>query len=315
MLFPPLDFMKTSMSTLVVGSVALDHLETPHGTREQALGGSATFISTAASYLTKDVRFVGIVGGDFPQAHIDFFASRGIDLGGLVRVPEGRTFSWGGRYHTDMNMRDTLYTELGVFETFSPEIPDAWRDTDFVVLGNIHPSLQSHVLDQMRAPRLVICDTMNLWIDISRDQLLATIARVDALILNDQEARQLTGEHNLITAGRALLAMGPATLVIKKGEHGALLMQDDALFSAPALPLEVIKDPTGAGDSFMGGFAGMLAATGDLSFENFKRAVLYGSALASYCVEEFSIDGLRTLDEAKIRARVESLRELAHVSL
>jgi sugar/nucleoside kinase (ribokinase family) len=308
------------MSILVVGSVALDHLETPFGVRERALGGSATFISIAARYLAPDVRFVGIVGGDFPQEHIDDLEARGIDLAGLERVPEGKTFSWGGRYHDDMNQRDTLYTELGVFAQFNPAIPEAWRRSDIVVLGNIHPSLQSHVLDQIAPGALVICDTMNLWIDTTRDDLLATIRRVDVLVLNDQEARQLTGERGTIAAARRLLAMGPRRVVVKKGEHGAFLMSadadnayaanPDAMFFVPAYPLEAIKDPTGAGDTFAGGFAGALAASAAIDEDAFRRAMVYGSALASFCVEEFGIEGIRALRPDGIAARVERFREM-----
>lgn len=303
------------MNILVVGSVALDYLETPHGTRHQALGGSATFISISASYFTPGVRFVGIVGGDFPAEHIAYLQSRGIDLDGLVRVPEGKTFSWGGRYHADMNHRDTLYTELGVFAAFDPAIPPAWRKSDIVLLGNIHPSLQLHVLDQVREPALTICDTMNLWIDTSREDLLRTIARVDVLILNDQEALMLTGEQQTIAAGRRLLQMGPKHVVVKKGEHGALLFSGDELFIAPAYPLERIVDPTGAGDTFAGGFAGWLAQSGATDFENLKRAVVCGSAMASFCVEEFSIDGIRAIPREEIDARIRRFRTLTEFTI
>jgi sugar/nucleoside kinase (ribokinase family) len=298
------------MSILVVGSVALDYLETPYGVREKALGGSATFISIAARYLAPDVRFVGIVGGDFPQAHIDDLTARGIDLLGLERVPDGRTFSWGGRYHEDMNHRDTLYTELGVFAQFNPAIPDAWRRSDIVVLGNIHPSLQSHVLDQMEQPGVVICDTMNLWIDTSREALLDTIRRVDVLILNDQEARQLTGERNTVAAGRRLLDAGPSRVVVKKGEHGAMLLSRDGVFFAPAYPLDALKDPTGAGDTFAGGFAGALAASPARDDEAFRRAVVYGSVLASFCVEQFGVEGVAELDAERIAGRYRAFVEM-----
>lgn len=298
------------MSILVVGSVALDHLETPFGMRERALGGSATFISIAARYLAPDLRLVGIVGGDFPQEHVDDLEARGIDLAGLERVPEGRTFSWGGRYHEDMNHRDTLYTELGVFAQFNPTIPEAWRRSDIVVLGNIHPSLQSHVLDQMQPGGLVICDTMNLWIDTTRDDLLATIARVDVLVLNDQEARQLSGERNTIAAARRLLAMGPRRVVVKKGEHGAFLMDAESIFFVPAYPLASIVDPTGAGDTFAGGFAGSLAASGSADADGFRRAMVHGSVLASFCVEEFGIEGIRALRPGDIAARCERFRDM-----
>lgn len=298
------------MSVLIVGSVALDYLETPFGVMEQALGGSATFCSVAASYLCEEVRFTGIVGGDFPQAHVDYLTSRGIDLLGLVRESEGKTFSWGGKYHEDMNTRDTLYTELGVFEHFHPVIPDAWKQSEFVLLGNIHPALQMEVLEQIEQPKLVVCDTMNLWINISLKELKKVLKRVDVLILNDEEARMLTGVRNIPAAGNALLRMGPKVAVIKKGEHGAVLMTRDSYFSAPAYPLETVKDPTGAGDTFAGGFVGWLARTGDVTTANMRKAVVYGSVLASFCVEEFSIDGIRTLDDDRIAERFNLFRKI-----
>lgn len=303
------------MSVLVVGSVALDYLETPYGKLEQALGGSATFVSIASSYFSSDVRFVGIVGGDFPQEHVDYFESRGIKLDGLERVNEGKTFSWGGKYHDDMNTRDTLYTELGVFEHFNPKIPDAWKESDYVLLGNIHPDLQRSVLEQVKNPKLSVCDTMNLWINISYDSLIDTISKVDVLILNDEEARMLTRELNLIAAGKKMLEMGPSIVVIKKGEHGALLMTEDNMYVAPAIPLEMVKDPTGAGDSFAGGFIGWLEKTGDHSFENLKRAVVYGTVMASYCVEEFSIGGVKALGDNDIAKRAQSLVTLSACTL
>ncbi len=298
------------MTILVVGSVALDYLETPFGSMDKALGGAATFISIAASSFTPGVRFVGIVGGDFPEEHVDYLRSRDIDLEGLVRVEHGKTFSWGGRYHEDMNIRDTLYTELGVFADFQPTIPENWKSSEIVVLGNIHPSLQSHVLDQIKDPRIVICDTMNLWIDTSYDALLETIARVDVLILNDQEAKMLTRMANVLAAGESILGMGPSSVVIKKGEHGALLMSGGRMFLAPAYPLKQIKDPTGAGDTFAGGFAGLLAKYGDLSFDAMKRAVITGTALASFCVEEFSTGGIHDLNEAQVMSRYREIREM-----
>jgi sugar/nucleoside kinase (ribokinase family) len=298
------------MPVLIVGSVALDHLETPFGTLDQALGGSATFCSLAASYLTPDVRFVGIVGGDFPTTHVDFLLERGIDLLGMVRDESGKTFSWGGRYHDDMNTRDTLYTELGVFEHFHPVIPGEWRATDFILLGNIHPSLQLEVLTQVEQPRLVVCDTMNLWIEISLKELKETLKSVDVLILNDEEARMLAKCRNLLEAGRKLLRLGPKVIVIKKGEHGAMLLSKDVLFSIPAYPLAGFKDPTGAGDSFAGGFIGWLARTGDVSVANMKKAVVYGSVLASFCVEEFSVEGIRALTQDQIASRFTAFRKL-----
>ncbi len=299
------------MSVLIVGSVALDYLETPFGKMEQALGGSATFCSIAASYLTENVRFVGIVGGDFPQKHIDYLTSRNVDLHGLVRIEDGKTFSWGGRYHEDMNTRDTLYTELGVFEDFHPVIPDDWKKSEYVLLGNIHPSLQMEVLEQIEEPKLVVCDTMNLWIDISLKELKAVIKRVNVLILNDEEARMLTKKSNLIEAGKKMLRMGPSVVVIKKGEHGAVLMSKDSYFTVPAFPLEAIKDPTGAGDTFAGGFIGWLDRTGDVSVANMRKAVVYGSVLASHCVEEFSIEGIRSLTEEQIAERFNTFRSMS----
>jgi sugar/nucleoside kinase (ribokinase family) len=303
------------VSVLVVGSVALDYLETPYGKLEQALGGSATFVSIAASYFSRDTRFVGIVGGDFPEEHIEYFKSRGIHTDGLEIVKEGKTFSWGGKYHDDMNTRDTLYTELGVFEHFNPTIPEQWKESDYVLLGNIHPDLQRSVLEQAVNPKLSVCDTMNLWINISYDSLVETISKVDVLVLNDEEAKMLTRELNLIAAGRKMLGMGPSVVVIKKGEHGAMLMTEDNLYVAPAMPLALVKDPTGAGDSFAGGFIGWLAKTDDLSFENMKRAVIYGSVMASFCVEEFSIASIRDLNEEQIQNRAASLVQLSACSL
>jgi sugar/nucleoside kinase (ribokinase family) len=299
------------MSVLIVGSVALDYLETPFGKMEQALGGSATFCSIAASYLTENVRFVGIAGGDFPQKHIDYLTSRNVDLLGLVRLEEGKTFSWGGRYHEDMNTRDTLYTELGVFETFHPVIPDEWKKSEFVLLGNIHPALQLEVLEQIEEPKLVVCDTMNLWINISLKELKDVVSRVNVLILNDEEARMLTKKSNLIEAGKKMLRMGPSVVVIKKGEHGAVLMSKDNYFAIPAFPLEAIKDPTGAGDTFAGGFIGWLDRTGDVSVANMRKAVVYGSVLASHCVEEFSIEGIRALTEEQIAERFNIFRGMS----
>lgn len=302
------------MSVLVVGSVALDYLETPFGIREKAFGGSATFISLAASTTCPEVRFVGIVGDDFPQEHVETLQSHGICLDGLERAP-GTTFSWGGRYHEDMNHRDTLYTELGVFEHFDPKIPAHWTSSEFVMLGNIHPSLQLRVLDQITNPTLVVCDTMNLWITISLEELKQTIARVDVLILNDQEAAMLTGKSNVHAAGRMLRTMGPRIVVIKKGEHGAVLYTDEGLFQVPAYPLEGILDPTGAGDTFAGGFIGWLAKTGDISADNLRRALVHGTTLASFCVEQFGIDGIRALTEDEIAARSRTLLDMTRFTL
>lgn len=299
------------MSLLVVGSVALDSIETPFGRADNALGGSAIFISVSSNYFTKPVRIVAVVGTDFPREHIDFLEEKMIDLEGLQRV-EGNTFRWGGRYHYDINQRDTLYTDLGVFERFNPVIPDSYKKSRYVCLGNIDPILQKHVLDQIEKPRLVVCDTMNLWINTRRNELVETLAFVDAVIVNDSEARLLTHEPNLIIAAKKILAMGPHIVIIKKGEHGAILMTENIFFSAPAFPLENIFDPTGAGDCFAGGFIGWLAKTEDLSDDNLKRAVIYGSTLASFCVEKFSLEGVKDLTYLDIVARFREFKTLTH---
>lgn len=299
------------MSLLVVGSVALDSVDTPFGKVKDALGGSAVYISTSASYFSAPIRLVGVVGGDFPKEHIQFLEDRNIDLDGLQVVEDGKTFRWAGKYHYDLNSRDTLLTELNVFEKFDPRIPDAYRRTGYVCLGNINPLLQRQVLQQINKPRLVVGDTMNYWIETTLKELKETLKVLDVLIVNDSEARLLTQEPNLIKASKQIIRMGPKVVIIKKGEHGALLVTEETIFSAPAYPLETIFDPTGAGDSFAGGFAGWLSKTDDLSPENLKRAVIYGSTLASFCVEKFSIDGLRDLSNLKIQDRFRSFMEIS----
>ncbi|MEP0821552.1 MAG: bifunctional hydroxymethylpyrimidine kinase/phosphomethylpyrimidine kinase [Ignavibacterium sp.] len=300
------------MSLLVVGSVALDSVETPFGKAENALGGSAVYISMSASYFAAPVRVVAVVGGDFPREYLRLLEDRAIDLDGLKVVDHGKTFRWGGRYHYDLNTRDSLYTELNAFEHFDPVIPEGYRKSSYVCLGNIHPALQRKVLGQIERPRLVIGDTMNYWIENTAEELRKTLKVMDVLIVNDSEARLLTREPNLIKAAKAIIAMGPAIIIIKKGEHGALLVTKDTIFSAPAYPLETIYDPTGAGDSFAGGFAGWLAKTDDLSPENLKRAVIYGSSLASFCVERFSVERLRDLTLLEIKDRYRSFMALSH---
>lgn len=300
------------MSLLVVGSVALDSVETPFGKAENALGGSAVYISMSASYFAAPVRVVAVVGGDFPKEYLRLLEDRAIDLDGLKVVDHGKTFRWGGRYHYDLNTRDSLYTELNAFEHFDPVIPEGYRKSSYVCLGNIHPALQRKVLGQIERPRLVIGDTMNYWIENTAEELRKTLKVMDVLIVNDSEARLLTREPNLIKAAKAIIAMGPAIIIIKKGEHGALLVTKDTIFSAPAYPLETIYDPTGAGDSFAGGFAGWLAKTDDLSPENLKRAVIYGSSLASFCVERFSVERLRDLTLLEIKDRYRSFMALSH---
>lgn len=301
------------MSILIVGSVAYDGIETPFGKRDRILGGSATYLSLTASYFLKNVRLVGIVGNDFAQSDIDILKNRGIDLEGLQIDDSGKTFFWAGKYHYDLNSRDTLDTQLNVFEKFNPVIPVKLRNSKYVCLGNIAPALQSTVLDQVESPKLVICDTMNFWIEGAREDLIKTLKRVDVLSINDSEARQLSGEANLVYAAEKIREMGPRILIIKKGEHGALLFVDDVIFSAPGFPVIDISDPTGAGDTFMGGFAGWLAKTDDISAENLRRAVVYGSVMASYCVERFGPERLYTLSDEAVKLRYNEFRELAQI--
>jgi len=299
------------LGLLVVGSVAFDSIETPFGRVKDALGGSAIYISVAASYFTAPVRLVAVVGGDFPREHIKFLEERDIDMDGLQIVKEGKTFRWGGRYHYDLNMRDSLYTELNVFEKFDPTIPTGFKKSAYVCLGNIDPVLQRKVLSRINKPRLVVGDTMNYWIEHKPKELAETLKVMDVLVVNDSEARLLTNEPNLIKSARRIIAMGPKAVIIKKGEHGAPLVTGETIFSAPAYPLENIYDPTGAGDAFAGGFVGWLARTDDLSPENLKRAVIYGSTLASFCVEKFSVEGLRDLAYLHIQDRYRSFMNLS----
>lgn len=290
------------MSLLVVGSLALDTVATPFDKIDDALGGSATYISLAASYFSGPINLVGVVGNDFPKSYIHLLEEHNIDTDGL-QVMDGKTFRWSGKYHYDLNVRDTLLTELNVFEKFDPVIPEKFRKARFVCLGNIDPALQMKVLNQMVSPHFVVCDTMNYWIDGKKDELLEVLKRVNVLIINDSEARLLAQEPNLIKAARKIREMGPEILIIKKGEHGALLFMEDIVFSAPAYPLEMIYDPTGAGDTFAGGFIGYLHKTNDLSVESVKSAVVFGSTLASFCVEKFSVDGLKNLNYLRIHDR------------
>jgi sugar/nucleoside kinase (ribokinase family) len=298
------------MALLVVGSVALDSLETPFGRREEILGGSASYFSTCASYFGQ-TRVVAVVGEDFPEAHLDFLASRGVDLAGLVKAP-GRTFRWKGRYEFDLNTAHTLDTQLNVFADFKPDLPPAYRDSEYVFLGNIDPDLQRSVLDQVRAPRFVALDTMNFWITSKRDSLLQTLRRVDLLFVNDAEARQLAGEHNVIKAARKILTFGPRAVVVKRGEYGALYFSGSEVFTASAFPLPDVFDPTGAGDSFAGGFMGYVASRRSEEPAVMRRAIVLGSVLASFAVEQFSLDRLRTLTAGEIRARYAEARQLSH---
>jgi len=300
------------MNVCVIGTLAYDTIETPFGRADDALGGSATYISTAASYFVQPIGVVGIVGDDFSSGAMEFLASRGVDTSGVVVKEGGRTFRWSGRYHYDLNNRDTLDTQLNVLLDFNPVIPPQMRKAEYVCLGNIDPVLQGKVLDQMEAPKFVVCDTMNFWIEGAPDALQSVLGRVDCLIINDSEARLLADHPNLIKSARMIMEMGPRVLIIKKGEHGALLFVEHDVFSAPAYPLEDIFDPTGAGDTFAGGFIGYLAQHGDLSESALRRAVIHGSAMASFCVEQFSLDALKNLSHDEIRGRVGTFRRISH---
>ncbi|HLO26558.1 MAG TPA: PfkB family carbohydrate kinase [Geobacteraceae bacterium] len=298
------------MSILVVGSVAFDSVETPFGRVDNVLGGSATYFSTSASFFT-DVSLVAVVGEDFPQEHIDFLESRSIDLRGLVRN-QGLTFHWKGRYGYDLNEAQTLETHLNVFETFRPRIPDVYAGTDFLFLANIDPELQAEVLDQVQRPRIVAADTMNYWISSKPEALKKVIERVDIFIINEGEARQLSGEANLVKAARKLLSFGVKNLIVKRGEYGVLMFTRSSVFSAPAYPLEEVFDPTGAGDTFAGGFMGYLSNTGDLSEEGIRQAIIFGSVMASFNVEDFSLDRLKKLDYGEIEERYRSFKAMTH---
>lgn len=293
------------MSLVVVGTMAFDDVETPFGKADKIIGGAATYIAWASSYFTKDVKIVSVVGEDFPKSEMDALNGRGATLEG-VQIKEGeKSFFWSGRYHTDMNTRDTLVTDLNVLADFDPVLPEGYKNAEYLMLGNLSPQVQMKVLEQLNErPKLVVMDTMNFWMDIALDDLKAVLKKVDVLTINDEEARQLSGEYSLVKAAKVIRAMGPKYLVIKKGEHGALLFHGSEMFFAPALPLEVVFDPTGAGDTFAGGFIGYLAKTDDLSFENMKRAVIYGSAMASFCVEKFGTERIRALSSQEIHDRL-----------
>jgi sugar/nucleoside kinase (ribokinase family) len=303
------------MPVLIVGSVAIDSVKTQLEERQEVLGGAASYASIGASFFSP-VNLVGIVGTDFPPEYIELFKSRGINLNGL-EVADGRTFRWSGEYEWDMNQRKTLDLELNVFENFKPKIPEAYKRTPIILLGNISPVLQNHVLDQVENPQFVVADTMDLWISTTKPALIDLLKRVDLLVLNDSEARQLTTETSLIRAGRKLMQLGPEFVAIKKGEHGCLLLSKDHFFSCGAFPLEDIHDPTGAGDTFAGGFAGYLAGLEKKIFEfaDLKKAVVYGSLLASFCVESFSLDRLKTLSREEIDERYELFKVMSHFEL
>lgn len=293
------------MSLTTVGSVAFDAIETPFGKTDKIIGGAGTYIALASSYFMDNQNIVSVVGEDFPQSMLDKLESRGVDLQGLQVKKGEKTFFWSGKYHNDMNSRDTLITELNVLENFDPIIPESYQNTEYLMLGNLSPQVQKSVLNRLtKRPKLVAMDTMNFWMDIALDDLMETIKLVDVLTINDEEARQLSREYSLVKAAKKIQAMGPKYLIIKKGEHGALLFYGEKLFFAPALPLEEVFDPTGAGDSFAGGFMGYLASTNDLSFDNMKRAIIAGSAMASFCCEEFGTGKLEDLDKKEIEDRI-----------
>lgn len=301
------------MHTLVLGTLAFDSIETPFGARDEVVGGSGTYISLAARYMADSVGLVSVAGEDFTDQPIAMLRERGIDTGGVEVVEGGRTFRWAGRYHYDLNQRDTLDTQLNVLAEFEPVVPDAYRDAEIVCLGNLDPSIQLQVVEQVSDPELVVCDTMNFWIENTREALDELLGHVDVLIINDSEARELADEPNLIKAARIIRAQGPRMLVIKKGEHGALLFMDDVIFSAPAYPLEDIQDPTGAGDSFAGGFIGYLSRASRFGQSELKRAMIYGSALASYVVEAFGPERILDLSGDEIGRRAREFRELTAI--
>jgi len=303
-------------SLLTVGSVAFDAIETPFGKTDKIVGGAGTYISIAASYFTKDQKIVSVVGGDFPKETIKFLEDRGVDTEGLQIKENEKTFFWSGKYHNDMNSRDTLVTELNVLEHFDPIIPETYQGVDYLMLGNLAPTVQRQVIERLTVrPKLIAMDTMNFWMDIMLDELKKTLKLIDILIINDEEARQLSGEYSLKVAAKKIINMGPKYLIIKKGEHGALLFHGNKVFFAPALPLEVVFDPTGAGDSFAGGFIGYLAKTDDDSFDNMKRAIIAGSALASFCVEKFGTEAIEYLQNQEIYDRMLEFVDLVNFNM
>lgn len=304
------------MSLVVVGTVAFDAIETPFGKTDKIIGGAAMYAGMSASFFTKAVKMVSVVGDDFPAAKISEFNARGMDTEGVQIKAGEKSFFWAGKYHLDMNSRDTLATELNVLADFDPILPDSYQDCEFLLLGNLTPTVQRTVLERLKTrPKLVVMDTMNFWMDIALEELKCTIAMVDVLTINDEEARQLSGEYSLVKAARKILSMGPKYLVIKKGEHGALLFHEKEVFFAPALPLEEVFDPTGAGDTFAGGFIGHLAKTKDISFSNMKRAIIFGSAMASFCVEKFGPERLESLTTGEIESRLQQFVELVQFDI
>ena len=304
------------MSLLVIGTVAFDAIETPFGKTDKIIGGAATYISVSASYFRNKINLVSVVGEDFPQATIDMLKGKGINTDGLQIKQGEKTFFWSGKYHADMNTRDTMDTQLNVLSNFDPIIPESYQDCEYLMLGNLMPSLQQKVIKGLRnRPKLIVMDTMNFWMEVALNDLLETMKLVDVLTINDEESRLLTGEYSLVKAARKILTMGPKYLIIKKGEHGALLFHEKEVFFAPALPLEEVFDPTGAGDTFAGGFIGYITSTGDISFENMKRAVIHGSAMASFCVEKFGLERIEGLSEGEIDERIQEFINLVQFEI
>jgi sugar/nucleoside kinase (ribokinase family) len=301
---------------LIVGTVAFDAIETPFGKTDKILGGAATYIGLSASFFNVDSAIVSVVGEDFPQEHLDLLSERNINIEGIEIVKGGKTFFWSGKYHNDMNSRDTLATELNVLADFNPVVPQAYKDASVVMLGNLHPFVQASVLDQMTTkPKLVVLDTMNFWMDCALPELLEVVKRVDVITINDEEARQLSGEYSLVKAAAKIHTMGPKYVVIKKGEHGALIFHNKDVFFAPALPLEEVFDPTGAGDTFAGGFSGYIAQTEDVSFESMKNAIIHGSNLASFCVEKFGTERMVDLNKEDVYARLQEFKSLTQFDI
>lgn len=300
---------------VVVGTVAFDAIETPFGKTDKILGGAATFIGLSAAHFNTEVGLVSVVGGDFPKEYLEMLENRGMNIEGVEIVENGKTFFWSGKYHNDMNTRDTLATELNVLADFNPQVPESFKDAEVVMLGNLHPAVQLGVIEQTPDAKLIVLDTMNFWMDSALDLLHQVIAKVDVITINDEEARQLSGEYSLVNAAKKIHAMGPKYVVIKKGEHGALLFHNEHIFFAPALPLEEVFDPTGAGDTFAGGFAGFLAASGDYSFDNMKRAIIYGSNFASFCVEKFGTERMQSITNDEINKRLEQFKALTKFEL
>lgn len=301
---------------LAVGTVAFDAIETPFGKTDKILGGSGTFVGLAASQFGVQTGIVSVVGGDFPNSYLEMMNSKGINTEGIEIIEEGKTFFWSGKYHNDMNSRDTLITELNVLENFQPVVPEDFKDASILMLGNLHPLVQNSVIEQMtKKPTLIVLDTMNFWMNIALEDLHAVLKKVDVITINDEEARQLSGEYSLVNAAKKIHKMGPKYVVIKKGEHGALLFNEGDMFFAPALPLEEVFDPTGAGDTFAGGFCGYLAKTEDISFENMKNAIIYGSNLASFCVEKFGTERMQELTSDEVTERLKAFKDLTQFDI